>query len=482
MRAGQPDRVGTRRARSPRTSVRSPASIATSVPVPIAMPRSACGQRGRVVDAVADHRDRRGPRPAAARSRSTLSAGSTPAIDLVDADLGGHRVARPRRLSPVSSTGCSPSAAQPRRPPRRRVGLTVSATASDAAGARRPRRRRPRSARASAASAPLRASAGSVMRRARRAAAAGRRATASARRRPRHAEARAADERPVDRRAAAPSRACAAPAIAARDRVLGGVLQRRRPGAARRRASSPSAATTSTSVIRPVVTVPVLSRTTVSTRRVDSSTSGPLIRMPSWAPRPVPTSSAVGVARPERARAGDDQHGDGGGERGGRPAPAHEPDRRASPAASAITTGTNTPETRSASRCTSALPFWASATSRAIWASWVSAPTRVARTTSRPPALTVRADDRVARRRPRPARTRRSACDASTARGARRRRRRRWRSSRRGVRRTRRRPRASADRDRALSTPSRSTATSFAPELEQRAQRRAGPALGAGLE
>ena len=46
------------------------------------------------------------------------------------------------------------------------------------------------------------------------------------------------------------------------------------------------------------MTVPVLSSTTVSTRRVDSSTSGPLIRMPSWAPRPVPTISAVGVARP----------------------------------------------------------------------------------------------------------------------------------------------------------------------------------------
>ena len=47
------------------------------------------------------------------------------------------------------------------------------------------------------------------------------------------------------------------------------------------------------------------------------------------------------------------------------------------------------PEIRSASRCACALPFWASSTSRAIWASWVSAPTRVARTTSRPPALTV---------------------------------------------------------------------------------------------
>ena len=51
-------------------------------------------------------------------------------------------------------------------------------------------------------------------------------------------------------------------------------------------------------LIRPVVTVPVLSRTIVSTRRVDSRTSGPLISSPSWAPRPVPTSSAVGVASP----------------------------------------------------------------------------------------------------------------------------------------------------------------------------------------
>ena len=36
-----------------------------------------------------------------------------------------------------------------------------------------------------------------------------------------------------------------------------------------------------------------------------------------------------------------------------------------------------------------ALPFWASATSLAICASWVSEPTRVARTTSRPPVFTV---------------------------------------------------------------------------------------------
>ena len=47
------------------------------------------------------------------------------------------------------------------------------------------------------------------------------------------------------------------------------------------------------------------------------------------------------------------------------------------------------PETRSARRWTGALPDCASVTSRAIWASAVSAPTLVARTTRRPPALTV---------------------------------------------------------------------------------------------
>ncbi len=57
--------------------------------------------------------------------------------------------------------------------------------------------------------------------------------------------------------------------------------------------------------------------------------------------------------------------------------------------ASAITIGTNTAEIRSASRWAAALPFCASSTSLAMRASWVSAPTRVASTTSRPPALIV---------------------------------------------------------------------------------------------
>ena len=136
-----------------------------------------------------------------------------------------------------------------------------------------------------------------------------------------------------------------------------------------------------------MVTVPVLSSTTVSTARVDSSTSGPLIRMPSCAPRPVPTSIAVGVARP--IAHGQATISTATAAVNAAPAPAPAASHPASVAtATPMTTGTNTAETRSASRCTGALPAWACVTSRAICASWVSAPTRVARTTSRPPALT----------------------------------------------------------------------------------------------
>ena len=145
---------------------------------------------------------------------------------------------------------------------------------------------------------------------------------------------------------------------------------------------------TSNSFIAPVVTVPVLSSTTVSTRRVDSSTSGPFTRMPSWAPRPVPTSSAVGVARPSA-------HGQAMtstataavmATSAGRPAtsqPISGADRDGQDG------GTKTAEIRSASRCTAALPVCASVTIRVRCASWVSAPTLVATTTSRPPTLTV---------------------------------------------------------------------------------------------
>ena len=148
-------------------------------------------------------------------------------------------------------------------------------------------------------------------------------------------------------------------AIGVCDRMLRRDPRARRRGAAarrdRRRARRPRCRP---APCVPVVTVPVLSSTTVSTVRVDSSTSGPLIRMPSCAPRPVPTSSAVGVARPRAQGHAMIEHRDGGGERR---RPRVEAERRATPTSvderrSASTMGTKTPEIRSARRCTSALP------------------------------------------------------------------------------------------------------------------------------
>ncbi len=76
--------------------------------------------------------------------------------------------------------------------------------------------------------------------------------------------------------------------------------------------------------------------------------------------------------QPERARAGDDDHCDGRGERVNRAGADRERDDRASATASTSTTGTKIIEMRSASRCTGALPVCASRTSRAICASVVS--------------------------------------------------------------------------------------------------------------
>ena len=117
----------------------------------------------------------------------------------------------------------------------------------------------------------------------------------------------------------------------------------------------PFSSATSASSIFPSVTVPVLSRTMVEIRRVCSSTSGPLSRMPSCAPRPVPTISAVGVASP--IAQGQAMI------RTATPAVnavAVEEPASSQPAsvasATAMTIGTKIAEMRSASRCTDAFP------------------------------------------------------------------------------------------------------------------------------
>ncbi len=63
-------------------------------------------------------------------------------------------------------------------------------------------------------------------------------------------------------------------------------------------ASSPLAATTSVTEGCPLVSVPVLSKTTTCTLLVASMASAPLKRMPYSAPLPLPAMMAVGVASP----------------------------------------------------------------------------------------------------------------------------------------------------------------------------------------
>ena len=119
-----------------------------------------------------------------------------------------------------------------------------------------------------------------------------------------------------------------------------------------------------------------------------SNTSAPLNRTPSSAARPVPDMIAAGVASPSA-------HGQAISstatawsiaEPGADGSSAHQPRNVAS--AIAITIGTKTEDTRSASRCTGALEPCADCRSRTISASLVFAPTLVTNTTSRPWPLT----------------------------------------------------------------------------------------------
>ncbi len=108
----------------------------------------------------------------------------------------------------------------------------------------------------------------------------------------------------------------------------------------------------------PVVTVPVLSSTMVSTVRVSSSTCGPRIRMPSWAPRPVPVRSAVGVARP-RAHGHAMTRTATAAVNARLESPVNTSQARNVTTAIPRTIGTKTALMRSARRAMRALPLWA---------------------------------------------------------------------------------------------------------------------------
>ena len=366
--------------RSPETSVRSEASMATSVPVPIASPRSAWARAGASLTPSPTMATTR-PSPWRRPITSAFSEGSTSAMtsSMPTSAATARAVVS---LSPVSSTGRSPSALSAATASAE-VGLTVSATTST-----------PRTAPSQAATIAVRPCASAACLAA--SSSAGIATLHSAMNAARPSTTPWPSTTPSTPRPswlAKPSSAGSVPSSSRAARAIAWAIGcSEASSSAPAMASSsprswPAAGTTSIRLMRPLVTVPVLSSTIVSTLRVDSRISGPLMSSPSWAPRLVPTSSAVGVASPSA-------HGHAmistataavNAKARSSPAPIQKPSVAT---ASPITNGTKIPETRSASRWTGALPDCASTTSLAIWASAVSAPTLVARTIRRPPAFT----------------------------------------------------------------------------------------------
>ena len=233
------------------------------------------------------------PSACSRRTTSTLPAGSTSAITS-SMPTSAATARGGRRVVAGEQHGAQPERLAARRPPRR-------------TSASRCRRRRARARAAPSQPTAHRGAPGGLGLRARRLEPGGQRLGQSASSAGRPATTpwpSTAPSTPRPSRLANPSTAGSAPSssrAAARSRGRSGAREASSSAPARRSASVrsvPSAGRRRRGFIRPVVTVPVLSSTIVSTRRVDSSTSGPLMSRPSCAPRPVPTSSAVGVARP----------------------------------------------------------------------------------------------------------------------------------------------------------------------------------------
>ena len=272
------------------TSVTPALSIATSVPVPIAMPTWACASAGASLT----------PSPTMATTRpsacnrlmtSAFSAGWTSAITSSTPSARATAWAVVR-LSPVSMTTRRPSAWSSRIASGVEL-LMGSATPTRPASAPSTARYitvcpSPRSASARAASADASTPCAASSRR-----------LPSATRRPPAAPVipcPATDWKPSTRagvtpRSVAPARTAAA---------SGCSLPCSRPAARASTSSSrnPDAATTVTSRGLPSVSVPVLSTTIVSTFSMVSSASAFLMRTPACAPRPVATMIDIGVASP----------------------------------------------------------------------------------------------------------------------------------------------------------------------------------------
>mmetsp|Transcript_21180 Transcript_21180/g.58782 ORF Transcript_21180/g.58782 Transcript_21180/m.58782 type:complete len:202 (+) Transcript_21180:1999-2604(+) len=153
---------------------------------------------------------------------------------------------------------------------------------------------------------------------------------------------------------------------------------------------------------RPMVSVPVLSKTTQSTLWARSSASPPLISTPREAPTPVATMTAVGVAKPKahghamtstampNKRAKRKQPWPSGTQLSGM-LPDIPAENQAMKVMSAkeTTTGTKTEDIRSAYAWMGAFFSCAVSTRRTIWFNTVSLPTREAFTSTTFPMFTV---------------------------------------------------------------------------------------------
>ena len=323
-------------------------------------------QRRRVVHAVARHRDA-APRLREPAHGVRLLLGQRLGHHLVDPELAAPRPApscgRPRS----ASRGAAPRRAA--RAPPRRSSPSADPRSRAARPRARPARRRPPSFPPRAA--PARAlRAGPARRRATRCRR-GCRAPPRARRRGPRRRVRDAPRSPPPARAG--SRAARRPPRSprradARSRARGSP---RHPEASLPRRLPP--ATTSTSRGRPSVSVPVLSKTSVSTPRSFSIASALRKSTPAVAPRPIATAIDIGVARPsaqgQAMISTATAFTSACARRGSGPSAAHT---RKVAAAASTTTGTNQAATRSARLWIGARLRWACATSATMRASSVS--------------------------------------------------------------------------------------------------------------
>ncbi len=264
--------------------------MATSVPVPMAMPRSAAASAGASFTP-SPIMATRWPSACRRRTSATLSSGRT-SDTTRSASTSAATASAVRRLSPVTTTTSRPMRCRSATAAAL-VGRTRSATSSTArAGTAPSSPPQPTSTavwpRASAALVASSISAGT---------------TSNSERRPTRVSTPSIRPRtPRPGRFTKSVTSGRSTSITARTMAAAiGCSDRDSRAAARARASvrsTPGEGATSASSMRASVRVPVLSTTATSTCSARSSTSPPLMITPSWAPRPVPTMMAVGVAKP----------------------------------------------------------------------------------------------------------------------------------------------------------------------------------------